>query len=99
VIVNATELRDDFADKTCILNIGDHPIISKPSVVFYQGARILGVQNFPGLLRSSFKQVLDSSPDLMRRIRQGAVDSEFMDENIRHMILRCRWRPPSPDSP
>ena len=41
LMVNITTRRPHSPDTTTILNVGDHPFIKNPSVVFYADARLV----------------------------------------------------------
>ncbi|MBU6430237.1 MAG: hypothetical protein KGR26_14575, partial [Cyanobacteria bacterium REEB65] len=97
VIANITTLREDSPDQTCIVNPGDHPWVQRPSLVFYQGSRLLAVANMTGWFnRNVYRREPDASDGLMARIRRGALDSEATPEEVRYAVMRCLWTPGTP---
>jgi hypothetical protein len=74
-------------DRTCVVNIGDHPNITKASVV-----------NFPkidhcetGLPLDALTRLIESrkaplSPELLVRIRQGVLDSPRVPPKIKSLL-------------
>jgi len=75
VIVNFTS---DSADKdqACIVNVGDHPWVSKKTCVNYPEARFLSVEDFWKLKKAGLIQSQEpASPQLLERMQRAVADS------------------------
>ena len=78
-------------DQSCIVCKGDHPYLKHDSFVYYQRASIEAVSDIQHLLGTrhcTLHQPLSNG--LLKRIRDGAIASEFTDEGIRTLILAER---------
>jgi hypothetical protein len=51
IMANLTTQRP-HSDKTTILQVGDHPFVQKPSVIFYADSRLLEVRLLDSALQS-----------------------------------------------
>ena len=92
VCVNVTTLRS-HSDTTCVLNVGDHPFVNRPSVIFYQDARevdlalveralTLGIKNFVCTPHEPCSAVL------LKRIRKGLIDSKQTPKGIKSLCKK-----------
>jgi len=86
--------RDSYPnpDLSCPLGIGDHPWITKPSIIFYRSF----ASDTPGGLqqRIARRNVEPQDPvtdDLVRRIRDGAFLSSFSPPDLKVAIGECAW--------
>ena len=95
LVVNATEWAADFPDQACIIEAGEHEMITKRSVIFYQKARLYTVQTVVGSLKNKYWTPGDAeAPDaLIERIREGAKRSLHIEEVKRQEVFNCGWRP------
>lgn len=88
VIVNLTT-KDLSSDNTCIIQHGDHPFIRHESVVAYHYARLICVDK---LTEWKIKHYIKSWPSvkqlLLRKIQQGAVDSEYTPQKVQTIISK-----------
>jgi len=86
VIVNLTSRP---CDETCRIQAGEHPFVKKPTVVRYQDARLCSIS----LLEIACKKNLflahqPVSEDLLRRIQEGALKSEFTPGKVVREVRR-----------
>lgn len=85
VSVNITTKRNRGlgADKTVVLEVGDHPFINRSSVIVYRMAAFFSVETLISHInqRRTLGQELDA--ELLKRIQKGLLDSEFTPEEIR----------------
>lgn len=83
VIVNVTSLKDDgkrHIDEACILNESDHPFARHDSFMKYKAAALVEVSTLRALLAKDMLQPHAAvRPDVLQRIRQGFLDSEFSE--------------------
>lgn len=89
VVVNLTSLRPG-ADQSVKLSSNDHPYIHKPSVISFADARIANVV----LLEKKIAEVgghreRACSPQLLERIRSGALSSPNTPRKIKHYLQRA----------
>jgi hypothetical protein len=94
VCVNVTSWRPS-ADQTLVLVPGDHPFITKKSVVHYDDARKMPLDRIEQLLQqgaSSFvcKAHYACTYKLMDRIKQGLLDSKRTPNGIK-AFCRSIW--------
>jgi hypothetical protein len=90
IICNFTDY-NNHTDKTCVVEVGEHPNITKKSVVNFRktdhceaGARI---EILVGLIAAYNKEPLDPlSAKLVARIRQGALDSPRTPDKIKNAL-------------
>lgn len=75
--VNFTDVKNS-PDSPCKIGIGEHPIINKPSAVYYKKAREFDVDLLNHHLNNSKElgQLEDCSRPLLERIIQGAKESD-----------------------
>lgn len=68
------------ADKTVILEIGDHPFITKTSYINYSEATVVPVEQLQNIVEEdpAARHRRDCSPELLKRIRDGVNTSEFV---------------------
>jgi hypothetical protein len=82
VIVNLTR-RQPRSDNTVVLRQGDHPYITKDSVVRYGDALIVDARDLDGLLKRHAAKGHDPcSQNLLKRILDGAIASPFTSKKI-----------------
>lgn len=83
IMVNVTTQRP-HSDTTTILNVGDHPFVQKPSVVFYADARTVNT----GLLDEAVRRgACDAhaafQPTVIHRIQGGVAVSPLTPKKIK----------------
>lgn len=82
VIVNVTTLRY-AADQTVILQPGDHPFISHPSVISFADAMIVDVRRIEdGIRNRTAKQHARCSNVLLKEIQRGMLGSPFAKRSV-----------------
>jgi hypothetical protein len=82
VIVNLTR-QQPRSDNTVVLRPTDHPFINKDSVIRYGDALIVDGRDLDGFLKKHTAKGLDRcSPDLLKRILDGAIASPFTPKKI-----------------
>lgn len=65
------------ADPTVILDVGDHPFITKPSVIAYKKADFFAVEKLLRYINEEKSLEVDELDDfLFRRIQKGLLESE-----------------------
>jgi hypothetical protein len=87
VCVNVTTRRH-HSDLTLILNSGDHPFIKHESVINYQDAREMPIDAVEQALAARTAQFVcvqrePASEDLLKRVRQGLIDSKQTPKGIK----------------
>ena len=83
IMVNVTTLRPD-SDKTMVLDVGDHPFIKKPSIIFYADARAVNVHLLDDALRrGTFRPHAPFAATLVARIQVGLTSSPFTPKKIK----------------
>jgi hypothetical protein len=67
------------------LHPGDHPFIVHDSVIAYSYARIRTVEEIEVAVASGAAKLREPvSPELLRRVCNGLIDSDFTPNGIRH---------------
>ncbi len=94
VIVNLTKLHAGTIDDTCVLQRGDHPFVSTDTAVRYQSADVKPVRELEAKIqKGDCKHHQPASDQLMTRIREGAVASDYTPNRVKRAVMTCRWRP------
>lgn len=75
------------SDKTCIVQQGEHPSITKPSVVNYAKAHHCEA----GTPINALERLIEShkdplSPELLAKVRKGALDSPRTSDRIKLLL-------------
>ena len=83
VLVNFTEHRDN-KDKSCVVDVGDHPYITKKSVVEYRRAWVCTPEE-QASLKKSLQMHEAVSPELLQRIQNG-TDSDFIPQKAQALV-------------
>lgn len=84
---NFTTRWPNTPDTTCIVTPAEHPDLQHESVIAYQHAVLWEGTTIETLERHGIHKYLNPvSPELLRRIRQGAVDSAFTPNNIKALL-------------
>lgn len=83
---------DHHADKTCVIEVGDHPSITKRSVVNFRKAEHCECGDpMDALLRlidQKYKEPI--SADLLARIRKAALESPYTSDKIKEKLRKKR---------
>jgi hypothetical protein len=88
VIVNFTSAGSRRShDKTVTLDVGDHSFIKHSTVVNYGDAKIAKVDYVQRAIRSGLSTFHDDcSEKLLEALQQGALDSDFTENEIRERV-------------
>jgi hypothetical protein len=77
VIVNFTTWRAD-KDQSCVVDVGEHPYISKRTCVNYHDAKKVSISDLDRLVASQrLKPLAPLSPTLLAKIRKGVPNSRM----------------------
>lgn len=77
LIVMFNTLRDRRHDPACVLDIGDHPFINRPTWVNYRLARVTSINALSKLeTNGGLTRREPLSAEVLRRIRIGAAESD-----------------------
>lgn len=72
------------SERLVVLNKGDHPFVQHESVIAYRHSRIRAVGDIEELLNYGMAKRRDPiTPDLLKRIQAGLVDSDFTPNGVR----------------
>jgi hypothetical protein len=89
VIVNVTSWREGipYQDKTCVLEVGDHPFIRHKSWINYDETRCTTRENLDTLIQNNLLLLNEAvTSELLDRIQQGAALSPHTRGKIREML-------------
>ena len=85
VVTVTVTTRRRHSETLVTLNVGDHPFIKWASGIAYSYARIRTVDEIENAIRSGRAKTREPvSPDLLKRIRAGLLDSEFTPNGVLH---------------
>jgi len=88
VIVNFTGWAAN-KDQSCIVEVGEHPCITKKSVVLYRAAQVLDPDAQAAFVRASTKGA-NVSQELLTRIQEG-TQSDFIPQKCERIVAEsCR---------
>ena len=75
------------ADKTCIVNPGDHPFVHHKSYIDYRHCRTDSIAHLTTLLNSGYvRRMEDASDELVERALEGAERSEHTRRRILKLL-------------
>jgi len=75
LMVNVTSAKS-YSDRTTVLNEGDHPFITRESVVYYQDAQVTSIEHIEAAISASLAtQQGDASKELIEKLRSGLLKS------------------------
>jgi hypothetical protein len=90
IMVNVTTQRS-HSDTTTILNVGDHPFIQRPSVVFYADARLVKAADITtALFRQAIRQQNGFAQSILNRIQAGLLQSPFTPFKIKEAFKQAQ---------
>jgi hypothetical protein len=94
-IVSITSTKEWTKDFICQLVAGEHPFIQHDSVAAYQLAKLLTAATIEARIkRLDFQPKEPGEPELMQRLREGAIVSDYTPNIVKGCIRRCSWYPP-----
>ena len=83
-IVASMETLEEHIDKSCILNVGDHTFVQKPSVIFYARMKYMLAHDLEyGLQHGFYKWRPRLREPILQRVLDGLCASDFVSERIR----------------
>lgn len=85
VIFNLTTWKDG-CDESCIVRRGDHPFVTHDSFIAYARGQILSTNNWILLQRYGCTIRDPVSPELLDRIRHGALASDFTPQKLQRIV-------------
>lgn len=78
LIVNLTTWAE-YKDQACLLQPGDHPFVKQRTCVNYADAKVVTAHQLETFLdRGQIKHQTPLTPELLRRVREGAAQSTRM---------------------
>ena len=94
VCVNVTT-RQSYSESTVVLKIGDHPFITRESVVYYSDARRLNLRELEEALKGSHSFVCQQREPcggaLLQKIQEGLLASCLVKREIKE-YCRSAWQ-------
>jgi len=87
VIFNATTYKPDskLLDESCILKEGEHGAIIRDSFIYYKPAKVISKSDLQ-LLMDSASPSTQASPDIIEKIRRGALISPHTAPEVKRFI-------------
>lgn len=91
LLVNCSSINPEKSyDKTCILDVGDHPFITRQSYIYYKEARIESLDNIEeGIKQNRFIKKEIINDDLYRRILEGAFKSRYIERKYLRFLKKA----------
>ncbi len=94
VCVNVSSSSSSFCDETVVLQPGDHPFISKKSVIRYMDAKVLDLKEVDKAIKGCFHFTCVKKEkcehELLKKIQEGLLESQHTSKHIqdrlRHQI-------------
>jgi hypothetical protein len=89
VMFNFTS-RKPGCDETCVIRRGEHPFVKHDTAVAYRRGRLLSRTDWNKLQELGFYEAQPPlSNALLKRIQQGALDSEFTPIGLQEIVRAC----------
>jgi hypothetical protein len=86
VIVNFTAWRAD-KDQACVVEVGEHPYISKKTCVNYRDAKKVRASDLDALVASeNLKRLAPLSDDLLAKIRKAVPNSRMNRDCVQLLV-------------
>ena len=86
LLVNISSIKQDLEyDTSCILQVGDHPFISKPSYIYYRKADIFGIET---IKRSVAQGDFTIHQDCNESVFQRILDGFKISDEVRRRVLQ-----------
>ena len=80
--------KSPYCDNSCILDKGDHPFIRHKSYIAYRETLILTHEELLRLIQiGKFTIDKPATPELIRKIKNSALKSKFLPQNVRNYII------------
>jgi hypothetical protein len=93
LVVNISSIDDDLEyDKTCLLDVGDHPFVTHQSYVYYRKAAVYGANNISrNVAEGNFRIHQPCSEITFNRILNGFSESEEVSFKIKRFYeIYCK---------
>ena len=91
-IVSVTSDGPHISDRSCAFGSGDHQSIKHLSYALYRKARIITVNDLTAWLANSYASATTPmAPDVIDRIRSGALQSPFTPRDVQAAVRSCKW--------
>lgn len=74
------------SDATCVVTPGEHPFVDRETIVRYDQAHICPAERLENLRRVITRNMEPLPPELLARIRQGAIDSPQTPDFIKNCL-------------
>jgi hypothetical protein len=88
LVFNLTDL-NHYRECPCVVDVGDHSFITKPSAVRYFDPRYWRVDTITQQLNAGvFEQFENASDDLLTRITCGALQSDDLDDKAKAFLRK-----------
>lgn len=88
-VTTATESKQRL-DRSCVLDVGDHPFIKHQSLINYQDALKCRADAIDAAIQSLPTTCIEQrerfQPSVLRRIKKGALESDSMPRKLKAMI-------------
>ena len=92
VMVNFSSYRKDSfeLDDTCVEEPGEHPLVTRKTIVRYQSAQVKPILPIEQALKKGLiEQAPPVSPNLLKRIQQGALSSPWTPRKVVTEVCRA----------
>jgi len=87
VVYASFTTRRPMSDETVIIRPGEHPFITRETVVMFKLAKLRPSRNLDMAVNQSLIRLLAAAgPALLLRIQRGALDSPHTPENVRRAV-------------
>jgi len=87
VAANVTDFENNQGDTTCVLEIGEHPCITKRSVINYSDAQTVDESSLQRLERSGYVEKRQPlTGHLLAKVQEGALKSDDMPRRLAELV-------------
>lgn len=87
ILVNLTSMRHN-SDRSAIFSCGDHPFIKHESVARFSEMQDIDGNKLVDMLKKNVAtRHFRASPDVVRRLQEGALLSPFTEKRLKALIL------------
>jgi len=87
VAANVTDFQNNQGDTTCVLDVGDHPRITKRSVINYNDAQMVDESKLQEAERSKYIVKCEPATErLLAKVQEGALTSDDMNPRLAERV-------------
>jgi len=87
VLVNFTGFEGEFRDHSCIIEVGEHPWLTKKTCISYKDASVVAQVDVDKLIESGrLKLLTPVSDEVLARILSGAEISDELPNRCRRIL-------------